>query len=208
MLMDERDDQEVRRELIEFGAPDDRGRRRWRMPLVLHRWADRGGAWGRQAERSRWLVIGAVVASVTALNVAFVGWATRGSVEAVPAQVSQRQTHGLTEDQAACFAFSRVELRFSTLVIASGEDFVGPRSDALAAEVNQLDQLGTDYPGADYRLIVAFHEIGDASIRLAAAINTIQGRDLLSQRSGLLSAAYDACADLARFDARSGTPLT
>jgi hypothetical protein len=144
---------------------------------------------------------------VTALNIAFVGWATRAPGDAVTARAPQREAHGLTEDQATCFAFARIEQRFSTLVIASGDEFARPRSPALADEVDQLDHLATDYPGADYRLIVAFHDIGDSSIRLAAAINTIQSRDLLSQRSDLLGAAYDACADIARFDARSAQPL-
>jgi hypothetical protein len=163
--------------------------------------------WVHRLDRSRSLVIVAVCIGVTALNVGFVGWATRDRTDDSGTAASA-ETHGLSEDQAACFAFARIESRVSAIIGTAQHDVDNLERSTLKSEIDLLDRLASDYPSADYRLMVGFHEVADASVRFIASRFTEHSRDLSSQRLLILNAARDLCVDVAHFDTRAAQPAT
>jgi hypothetical protein len=178
--------------------------------------ADRAARWstvlaaGRRLDRSRAFATAAVLITVTALNLALVGWVTREAGDGNAADASSsRATHGLTEDQASCFAFSRAEARIAAVLGAISPIGIGPERAALRDEVAALDAIGADYPSADYRLIVAFHEVGNSSVKLLrAGPRSFYSKELENQRYMLLVAARETCDEIAGFDTQTSTPIT
>jgi hypothetical protein len=231
--MNRDDDAPVQQELLEFGATKspmdtdpplehhDDPRAEDSLSVALGGFEEaktaepgRRGAWsgvvasGRRLDRSQVFVTVSALVTVTALNAALVGWATRSSDDGnAAAATAQRATHGLTENQAACFAFSRAEARVAAVLGAASPVGVGPERGALRREVQTLDGISLQYPDADYRLIVAFHEVGNSSVKILTAGRTLLSTELQTQRFTLLVAARDACAQVGSFDTRTATPL-
>jgi hypothetical protein len=203
--LDTHDDPSAENSLnIELGRVDDA-----RATEPVRHWSWRGVlALGLRVDRSRAFLAVSALVTVTALNVALVGWATRSSdIDNAVAAATQRETHGLTENQAACFAFSRAEARVAAVLGAASPVGVGPERGALRREVRTLDGISHAYPDADYRLIVAFHEVGNSSVKILTAGKTLLSTELQTQRFTLLVAARDACAEIGSFDTRTSTPL-
>ncbi|MGI8435258.1 MAG: hypothetical protein ACR2LE_11070 [Nocardioidaceae bacterium] len=146
------------------------------------------------------LLLGSGWISVTALVVAALGWATGDPRTAPPVTGSVDESHGLSSDQAACFAFSRVESRVKAVLGSQSPIGVGPERHEIVSEIRRLDVLAADYPSADYRLVAAFADVADASVRLSQARETRDFEQLAVERFTALTHVRDACRSIADFD--------
>ena len=197
---DKSDEDERPYELISFGAEGSKRSLAWVR-------ADRARQAVLRADHSRALVAGLALVTVIALMVAGAGWLVRSPAEAPAAASPDFESHGLDADQAACFAFARIERRVT--IILGGEtplDF-GPMRRTFTHEVAQLDRLSDDYPKSDYRLIVAFNAVGDSSIEYLASDDPTQQTDLGNARFYAMRDARAACEQIAGFDIRAAAPF-
>lgn len=153
-------------------------------------------------DRSPALARGAAAITALGLVVALTGWVVRSRDEST----STAETHGLTPDQAACFAYGRLERRVATVI---DPRFTGDRSfvdDGLRDEVAGLGGLAGGYPSADDRLVAAFAAVADRTDEYTAAR---RGRaDELAARSAAVDAAAQACVEVAGFDVDAMEPTS
>ena len=128
-------------------------------------------------------------------------------VESPSATSAARSTDSLTADQQACLAFALVNRRAQLLIGARFPYGVGPTAQAMTAEVTALDRLATTNPSADYRLVSAFADVADQSVRMLG----VRGRRALAAmavtRVTATRAAADACLQIAAFDIDAVRPI-
>lgn len=159
------------------------------------------------ARHSTPIVLGLWTLAVTALVAAAIGWGTREPMTTPAAGRAAGESHGLTANQAACFAFGRVEDRVEAVLGSVSPDGGGVQRPTVAAEITSLDTLGQEYPSADYRLIVAFADVADASVRIQNERDPARARPLLAARVNSLATANNACRDLASYDLTRTGPV-
>ncbi len=146
------------------------------------------------------------VLTVLALAAAVAVWTSDEDSELT--SLLAAETHGLTEDQAACLRFGLVESRFTATTPNRTPRFSlrSIWSRALDAEISGLDAIAANYPAAHYRIIVAINKIADASALIVSG-NIRQGfSDPLEERADLVASARDVCSDVAHFDTERLVP--
>jgi hypothetical protein len=158
----------------------------------------------RALDRERRLVVVLAVVAGLALVVAVAALATDDG--APPVELPAVESHGLDEDQAACFDFARTQSRLDALVsdldISESDDFLGPLSD----EVEALDTLPSRYPEADYRLVAAFSAVADASATLVETDEVFTVGGSIELRQTAVEDAVELCREVAGFDVEELEP--
>ncbi len=165
-----------------------------------------GGSSGPAMDLTRRALVAVAFFTVIALVVAVVALVRSGDSD--PTSLLATETHGLTEDQAACLRFSLVESRFTATRPNRTPEYglSSAWSRALDAEISGLDAIATNYPAAHYRIVVAINEIADASAVVVSG-NIRQGfSDPLAERADLIASARDVCSDVASFDTERLVP--
>lgn len=154
----------------------------------------------REFDRDRRVIIVLAGISAVALVATVLGLATRGSE--TPVQLPTVQSHGLDVHAAACFAYGRVERRLAAELGAAGlaESSEDLGRVPMTEEIDALDGLAAEYPEADYRLIVAFADVADTSVRLLNAEQGFEFEEARNDRLQALDAAQSACAEISGFD--------
>lgn len=145
--------------------------------------------------------------TVIALVVAALGWATDRPATVNAKPQSGNESHGLTADQAACFALGRIEGRVAAVLGEEGTIGLGPTRPFLGTEIASLDGLGAAYPAADYRLIVAFADVANASVRMSNGSSDKTYRRLVVERATAVEKVHGACREIASFDIDTSSPL-
>ncbi len=151
------------------------------------------------------LLLGALsIVTVVALAVALAGWTSRAPAPEPAVTLPAVESHGLTEDQAACFAFAQIESRADAELGNADPTKLGASSEvaghALAGEVQRLDELAAAFPTADYRLIAAFSDVADAAVIMARVHRYDEYLGAGTDRASRITTARDACTSIAGFD--------
>jgi hypothetical protein len=140
------------------------------------------------------------------LCLAAIAWAGRGSADEAPSN-GAGEHHQLTADQAACLRFglvaSRSDTRHLSMLLAAYSTLDPTAEKLLHAEVRDLDEIGGDFPEADFRLINSVSDAADADAVVLARVGTIVFRSAVNRRAQSLADADAACRDIAQFDTTS-----
>lgn len=114
------------------------------------------------------------------------------------------ELHLLNVDQAACLRFAiiirRSEAHEVTLDLGRYQTLDPHAGKRVAEEVAALDELGPDYPEADYRLIRTFATTADEGARVLAGNGSLTFRDAAAGRSQAIAESGFACDGIASFD--------
>lgn len=150
------------------------------------------------------ILLGLWTLTAIALVAAAIGWGTTQDAPTTPAVGrGSGESHGLTSNQAACFAFGRVEGRVEAKLGPVSPVDGGLQRRIVAAEIRNIDTLAQAYPSADYRLIVAFADVANALVRLQNERDPAKLRQLVDS----LATANNACRDLASYDLKRASPV-
>jgi hypothetical protein len=160
----------------------------------------------REASTFPWrFAIGAAAMGLS-LCLAAVVWAGRGTADEARPD-GDGEHHQLTAEQAACLRFglvtSRSDTRHLSLLLGSYSTLDPTAENLLHAEVRDLDEIGGDFPDADFRLINSVSDAADADAVVLARGGTIVYRSAVNRRAQSLTEAEAACRDLADFDTTS-----
>jgi hypothetical protein len=150
-----------------------------------------------------WRLIVGALAMVLSLALAAFAWAGRDSADQL-SSTSGVETHQLTVDQAACLRFGLVTSRSDTsqlgLLLASYSTLDPGAADLLRSEIRELDEIGGDFPDADFRLVNSVAMAADADALVLARGNVITFRSVVNQRVEALSETEKVCRQVAGFD--------
>lgn len=155
------------------------------------------------AQTGRTPLIAGTVIAVASVVLALLSWSGRVN-DLVAAAPESGELHELTVDQAACLQFAIILDRSEAQAVSPDlgrrrtlDPLAGKR---VADEIVALDDLGRDFPAADYRLIRTLSATADASARVLASIGKVTFRSAATGRSRTIAESADACRELADFD--------
>ncbi|HSS68888.1 MAG TPA: hypothetical protein VLK34_10085 [Nocardioidaceae bacterium] len=195
---------------VSYGAADgprdtgDRPESRWHLDRDGELPGSGRRSWLDGLFHSRVTAAALAVVAVAGIGAAVVG---RLPVASPAATSTAGSIDGLTADQHACLAFALVDRRAQLLIGARFPQGAGPRAQAMTDEVKALDRLATTNPAADYRLVSAFADVADQSVRMLG----VRGRRALAAmavaRVTATRAAHDACVEIAGFDIDAVQPI-
>lgn len=151
---------------------------------------------------TRWALVAMGIVTATALITAVLALTSDDDAELTALPVVE--SHGLTEEQAACLRFALVESRFAATAPTGTPRFglSGRWVRALDSELAALDTIAAHYPGADYRIIGAVGDVADESAGLLSGQATATGTlsSAVDDRQEAVNRADDLCLDVADFD--------
>ena len=161
--------------------------------------ASRWQGW-QSLDRDRRIIVVLIAVAVIALIAAILGLANRDDSTAI--ELPAVESHGLNPDEAACFAFGLIENRFEVRLDPAGFETSDPSelSGPINQEIQAIDNLASEHPEADYRLITAFAAVADAGTIIADTDSLTTFRTAVSDRADAVAAASGRCDEVAGFD--------
>jgi hypothetical protein len=160
-------------------------------------------------ERERRVLLAGAAATAVLLLVATAGWVFNQPVHQPepPVAAAAVDTGGLSQDQAICAAFSRIQGEVAQSMIERYNVGRPPSRQLFRKEVVRLDALAADYPAAHYRLVAAFAAVADY---VATLLHGLSGSDQHGTTPGYttLATAHRVCLDIAGYDTASATVIT